>query len=165
VQFLVSTVSVPTPEIASLVDQNLVDLRRVDSDRPQVSLRLPLDLHVFADEPAQHLEHLRDGVVQVQDSGRGALPAGKREQLARQLGRPHGRPADLLDARTERLIGVHLLDGQLRVSEDHAQHVVEVMGDPARQAAHRFHLLGLVEMGFERGLRLLRLDALGEVAR
>ena len=43
------------------------------------------------------------------------------------------------------LVRLSISHGQLRMAEDHAQHVVEIVGDPARQTSHGFHLLGLVQ--------------------
>ena len=41
---------------------------------------------------------------------------------------------------------IRLGQGQLCMAEDHAEHVVIIMGDPARQLSDRFHLLGLTEL-------------------
>ena len=106
-------------------------------------------MDVLADEPLQHLEHVRHGFVQVQDLGGDRLLAGKGQQLTRQVGRAFGGFADFLEVGMERLGRVHLLQGQLGMAEDDAQHVVEVVGHAARQPTDRFHLLGLLELGFQ----------------
>ena len=45
-----------------------------------------------------------------------------------------------------------LLEGQLGVADDDAEHVVEVVRDAPRQPAHRLELLRLGELGLEREL-------------
>ena len=111
--------------------------------------RQPGEVDVLADQPPQHLEHACHGLVQVQHLGRDGLLAGKGQQLPGEVGGALGRLADFLQVGMERLRRVHLLEGQLRMPEDHPQHVVEVVRHAARQPAHRFHLLGLVQLRFE----------------
>ena len=125
-------------------------------DRPQILPRLPGKIDVLADEPPQHLEHARHGLVQVQHLGRDGLLAGKGQQLPGEVGGALGGLLDLLKVGMERLRRVHLLEGHLRMPEDHPQHVVEIVGHAARQPAHRFHLLGLQQLRLERILFFLR---------
>ncbi len=103
------------------------------------------------------------GLVQVEHLGGDGLLAGKGQQLPGEVGGALGGLADLLQVGMERLRRVHLLQGQLRVAEDHRQHVVEVVGHAAGQPAHRFHLLGLAQLRLQ--LLPLRLGplALGDV--
>ena len=68
--------------------------------------------------------------------------------------RPLRRPGAIssIDARAEGLV-VGSSSGQLRVAVDHREQVVEVVGDAAGQAAHRFELLRLVEPALEVNVR------------
>ena len=129
------------------VGQDLVDLGGVHLDRPQVRSGQPGQIDVLADEPPQHLEHARHGLVQVEHLRGDGLLAGKGQQLPGEVGGALGGLADFLEIVMERLGRVHLVQGQLRMAEDHAQHVVEIMGHAAGQPAHRFHLLGLLKLG------------------
>ena len=98
-------------------------------------------------------------------SGADRLLAGKGQQLPGEVGRASGGLADLhRDRRAAGADRVHLLQGQLRIAEDDAEHVVEIVGHAAGQPAHGFHLLGLEELGLKSFPFLLRLLALGDVA-
>ena len=110
-------------------------------------------------------QYARDGRVQVQDLGRDGLLARKAEQLAGQVGRANRRLAHLQDVGMELLVRIHLLERQLRMPEDHAEHVVEVVGDAARQPADGFHLPGLLKLGLQHGILLRRARAHGQVMK
>ena len=91
------------PGVDAKVGQNLVDLGGVHLDRPQARARHPDEIDVLADQPPQHLEHARHGVVQVQDLGRDGLLAGKGQQLPGEVGGTLGGLLDLLEVGMERL--------------------------------------------------------------
>ena len=146
------------------IGQDLVDLGGVHLDRPQTafgrqarSMSSPMSRCSILSMPAtvsfksQHL-------------GSDGLLASEGQQLAGEVGGAVGRLADLDKVGMERLGRVHLVEGHLRVPEDHPQHVVEVVGHAAGQAAHRLHLLGLLELGLEFLPLRLGLFALGDVA-
>ena len=125
----------------------------------------PGEIDVLADQPPQHLEHALHGLVQVEHLGGDGLLAGKGQQLPGEVGGALGRLPDFLQVGVERLRRVHLLQRQLRVAEDHAQHVVEIVGHAAGQPAHGFHLLGLGQLRLQLLLLLLRPLALGDIMR
>ena len=64
----------------------------------------------------------------------------------------------------ERLGRINLGQRHLRVAEDHAQHVVEVMGHAAGQPPDRFHLLGLEQLRLQFLPLLLGPLAFGNIA-
>ena len=47
----------------------------------------------------------------------------------------------------QRLGRVHLVQGQFRITEDDAEHIVVIVGHATRQHAHCFHFLGLLKLG------------------
>ena len=51
------------PGVDAKIRQKLVDLGGVNLDRPQARSRHPDEINVLADQPQQHLEHARHGVV------------------------------------------------------------------------------------------------------
>ena len=140
------------PRIDAQVGQDLVDLGGIHLDRPQVRPRLPVELDILADEPPQHIEQPRHGFAKVQHLGHDGLLAGKGQQLPGEVGGALGGFADLHQVVMERPGRIHLRERQLRMPDDHPQHVVEVVGHAASQPPHRFHLVGLAELVFELGL-------------
>ena len=69
------------PGVDTQIGQDLVDLGRVHFHRPQMGSRLPDQVDVFSDEPAQHIEHTFHGIVQIQLFGGDGLFSGKGQQL------------------------------------------------------------------------------------
>ena len=51
------------PGVDAKIGQNLVDLGGVNLDLPQARSRHPDEINILADQPQQHLEHARHGVV------------------------------------------------------------------------------------------------------
>src|SRR5690606_5329655 len=56
---------------------------------------------------------------------------------------------DQRDRFTGCVLGGKLAEQQVAVTVDDRQQVVEIMGNPAGKATHRFHLLRLLELSFE----------------
>ena len=128
------------------VDEDLVDLGRIDAHRRQPPGRQPGEVDVLADEPPDHLEHAGHGGVQVEHPRRRGLPAGKGKQLLGEVGGALHRLADGLQPAGERSGVAGRVQRQFRVAEDDAEHVVEIVRHPAGQAADGLHLLGLDEL-------------------
>ena len=84
------------------VDEDLVDLGRIDAHRRQPPGRQPGEVDVLADEPPDHLEHAGHGRVQVEHPRRRGLPAGKGKQLLGEVGGALHRLADGLQPAGER---------------------------------------------------------------
>ena len=115
-------------------------------------------LDVLADQPAEHLLHPGDALVQVQHLRLEHLLAAEREELPRQVRRALRRRPDLLDVGAKGLVGLEVAADQLRVAQDDGQQVVEVVRDAAGEPADGLHLLRLAEL-------LLQSLSLGEVER
>ena len=64
----------------------------------------------------------------------------------------------------EGLVRPDPLQGQFRVPQDDAQHIVEVVGHPAGQPSHRLNLLGLGQLGLELLIVLLGQLSRGDIA-
>jgi hypothetical protein len=90
--------------------------------------------------------HARDQRVHIRQLGQQRLPARECQQLARELGAASGRQLGLeRDGAGLFLFGAP--GDELQVHAHHVQQVVEVVSDPAGQAADRFHLLRLRKRG------------------
>ncbi|MNC91461.1 hypothetical protein D3C83_77300 [compost metagenome] len=63
---------------------------------------------------------------------------------------------DLAEVLAQRILVTQARDQHLGVAEDHGQHVVEVVGDPARELTDGFHLLRLPQL-------ILEAPAVGEI--
>ena len=146
------------------IGHELVELAGVDLHGADVPAGLPDQLDFLADQAAQHGKRVLDGLVEIQDDGRGDLLAGEGLQLLREGRGPLGGLLDFPQVGMERLVRRHLLDGHFDVAEDGLERIVEVVGHAARQAAHGFQLLGVGELGLQGLLLLLGAELLGDVA-
>ncbi len=144
------------PGVDGEVDEHLLDLPWIGLHAPKGSPRQRDELDVLADHAPEHrLDSLDDG-VEVQHLRLEQLVAAEREQLARERGRPLRRLLDLLRAGAQRVVLAQLLEHQVAVAADGGEDVVEVVRDPAREAAHGLQLLRLAEL-------ILEVAALGDV--
>ena len=153
-------VSVPPPghRVAGVdreVHQHLLELAGVGQHRVQAAGEGGDQLDVLAEGSAQHALHGGDGGVEVEDLRPHHLPAGEGEELAGEAGRPLAGPADLAEVGAGRLAArgpvrfaglLEFLGGERRVVEDHAEQVVEVVGDPAGELAEALQPLGLQQL-------------------
>ena len=146
------------------VDDYLLDLTRIGLDPPQSFHGRRIEVDVFTDDTAQHLVHVIDQLVQVDDLRLDNLLAAEGQKLAGEIGGFFGCGLNFVHRFKKRIVAsqIHLSQGS--IAGDAGQQVVEVVGDAARQAAHRFHLLGLDELGFELGFFFLGPLAVGYVA-
>ena len=131
------------------IQENLLDLPGV---RLHAAERRGLhddDLDVLADQAPQHLLRVGDDRAEIEDARLQDLPPAESEELPRQGRGPFGRPDDLAHALAAlRIVGERRPE-QLGVTLDDRQEIVEVVGDSAREAAHRLHLLRLAELRLE----------------
>ena len=67
------------------VGEHLIELDRIDVHARHVVAGLPDEVDVLANQPPQHLQHARDGRVDVQHTRSGRLATGVPEQLAREV--------------------------------------------------------------------------------
>jgi hypothetical protein len=105
------------------------------------------ELHVLADEPREHLLHVPDHHAQGEHLAACRVLAAEREELAREGGRALGGALDQLDGLAHAI--VDLPQQELAAAQDDREQIVEVVGDAAREAADRLHLLGLAELALE----------------
>ena len=119
----------------------------VDIGFPQSGGSHGLDLNVLAQSRAQQFRHFRDHAVGVDRLRRQRLLARECEQALGQRGGAfgglHGGVDETADAE---FVGLHAPPHHVERTDDHAQHVVEVMGDAAGQLADRVHLLRLAQL-------------------
>ena len=131
------------------VGEDLVDLGRIHLDGDGDGGGEPFEVDVFADEAAEHVDGTGDGVVEVEDAGHDGLLASEGEELAGQFGGAFGGLLDFAHA----IGGIHAgfagACGEFDVAEDDLEHVVEVVGDAAGEAADGIDALHLVELGLE----------------
>ena len=117
--------------------------------RPVSASEPELELDVLSDEPAEHRRQVADQRVDVEHLRLEDLLAAEGQELARQAGRALGRPPDLLHVVGQRVALLQHAPDQVAVAHDDGQEVVEVVGDPAGQAADGLHLLRLPQLGLE----------------
>ncbi len=137
------------PGVDAEIGQNLVDLSGIDSDRPDRVARQPFQGDILSDEALEQTYHAGDGSIEVENFGRYGLFAGKHKKLAGQVGGSFAGFSDLLQIRVKGPGWVHLFQSHVGMSDDHAEHVVEIMGHAAGQPAHGFHFLGLDQLTFQ----------------
>ena len=131
------------------VHQDLLELARVGVDVPGPRSQSEEQLDVLADEPPQHPADLVDHRVEVEVLALQHLLAAEGQELPGETGGAIGRLLDLLDAATERIVRLQPAEEDRAAPGDDGEEVVEVVGHPAREAPHRFHLLGLSQLVLE----------------
>ena len=146
------------PGVDDEVHDHLLDLALVDPDRGEVGPVLDLQRHLVGQKPVQEVGELGERVLQVDDGRAQGLLAREGEELADQRRRPVGVLADLHQVAVLDVGDLVAHQEQVAVAVDRGQQVVEVVGDPAGELAHRLHLLALHELRLER----LELGGVGE---
>ena len=69
------------PSVDAEIRKDLIDLDRVDVERPESGTRNPFQLNVFADQPSEHLQEIRYRLIKVDHLWNRGLLAGKGQQL------------------------------------------------------------------------------------
>ncbi len=105
----------------------------------------------------EELLHVVETFVDVERLGLVTLTA-ERHEVVGERGGAVGGALHRVDASPRRLEHLEVVLQQLDLAAHHREHVVEVVRDPAREACHRFHLLGLQQL-------LAEVGALGHVAQ
>ncbi len=132
------------------IDQRRFDLGRIDEGAPQAGFEVDLDTDQFAHHRPQHAHQARHQIGQFDRLGAARLLAGEIQQLADQLGAVQRAAQRVLGALV--ILARQALEvarQQIEIPDDHAQHIVEIMGDTAHQQADRFHLLRLQQLGLQ----------------
>src|SRR6185369_12690218 len=113
-------------------------------------------LDVLADYPPDHVVDVGDDRVEIYQSRFEHLFAAEGQKLPGQVGRASSRFPDFLDLFVKRLSFTQTRASELAVAYDRSEQIVEVVSDPSRQRADRFHLLRLIEL-------FLQLFSLGDI--
>ena len=152
------------PRVDGEIHQHLFELRGIGFDRHGLLRELDGELDVLADQPFQQVRGLAHERIEVERLRRQRLLPAECEELPRQRCRAVGVPQDRFDVGRRARHGSDLVQQALAPAGDHRQDVAEVVGDAARQAAHRFHLLRLPQLVVALPQCLDRVHPLGDVA-
>jgi len=98
---------------------------------------MPPELHVLAYETAQHDQGGGQRFVEVEHLGVDGLAPCEGQQVLGELRAACGSLQDVLEILVDASVGGEAQEDHLGASLDHAQHVVEVMRNPACQAPQR----------------------------
>ena len=131
------------------VDDDLFELCRVGSYRPQSGWQHRHNLNILSDQAAHHLLRAFDDTVQVKHLGFQGLPAGKSQEPPHQRARPVACLENLVHIGPKLAFRPQNILGQLRVPGDDGQEIIEIVSYASRQAPHRLHLLRLAKFLFQ----------------
>ena len=104
---------------------------------------------MIADQTAQQITEFAERLRNIDNLRLHLLLAGKREQLAHQIGRAVGVLLDLHNVSERRVSGAVALQQQITEANHRGQQIIEIMGNPAGKLTHRLHLLSLRELDLE----------------
>ena len=104
----------------------------------------------LTDRPAQHLLHIGDYCIEIQNFGLQDLPTTEGQELSSQRSRPLACLRDLPEALTlilaeRRVVG----QKEVAVTLHDREQVIEVVSDATSQLPDGFHLLSLAKLGLE----------------
>src|SRR5262249_59058034 len=125
------------------VQDHLLELARVGLDVSQLRVEYDLELDVLSDQAVEQQPDVADDVIQVEDLRRQQLTAAEGEQLLCQRSGALTRARDVLRPLPLRAVHRELPEQELREADDRCEHVVEVVGYPACEAADRLESLRL----------------------
>src|SRR5207244_6557671 len=115
------------------------DLAGIRLYESEVRIEPRFQADVLADDPAEHLKHLAQDAVQIENSRPDYLFAAERQKLV-------GQPADatrcavnLFRGVPQRILGTQAVQQKLAVSGDDGQQIVEVVGHAASKPSERLH--------------------------
>jgi len=87
------------------------------------------------------------------------LLAGKGQQLPGELAGAPGSLFGLQEVRVKRFCRIDLRHGHLQATQDHAEHVVKIVGHASGQPSDGLHLLRLLQLSLQQSALLIRLGA------
>lgn len=102
-----------------------------------------------ADDPEKHVAEALDLIFENHIAGRQDLLPGESEELPGECGSAFGCGLDVAQERMHLAGGLDDLHRQLGVAQGSGEHVVEIVGNPASQAANRLHLDCLLQLVLE----------------
>jgi hypothetical protein len=121
----------------------LFELAGVGLDRWNVGIEGQCHVDVLAERAPEDPCRARHDRVDVEHFCMRALGRAERQQLLGQArGAQRGTP-DLVYVLDHRIRGRETVDDQLGIAGNRRQQVIEIVSNPTRQAADRFHLLRL----------------------
>ena len=121
---------------------------RIGAHRPALRVERDAHLHGLPHQALQHRPHPLHHAVEIQHARLQDLLAAEGQQLPGQSRGAFPGLMDLLEVGPQRIARAQVGEQQLAVAVDDGQQVVEVVSHAARQTPDRFHLLGLLELGF-----------------
>ena len=110
-------------------------------------------MNILSDQSLQHLFHISDDGIQVQNARRQHLLPAEGQKLARHGSCPVAGFLDFLQMIPYWVVGVKTVQHQLAVPNNDGQEVVEIVGDSTRQSTDGLHLRRLPNLFFQ-GLAL-----------
>ncbi len=131
------------------VHEDLLDLGAVHAHAPGSRIEARHDRDALAEEALEHRLDAEHDRVEVHVGRREHGLAREPQELACELGGPVGRELDRLDLAAGPALGSELDFEHGGRPDDRREHVVEVMGDPARETADGLELLGLEQLRLE----------------
>ncbi|MFT3915606.1 MAG: hypothetical protein QM704_16275 [Anaeromyxobacteraceae bacterium] len=133
------------PGVHGEVHQHLLELPRVPAHPQEPGRGGHPHLHVLADEAGEEVVEAAHDRVEVDHLQLEALAAAEGEHLRGEGAGALGGVGDRLEVLVRRMgLGEAVLH-EARADEDRGEEVVEVVGDPAREAADGLEPLGLLE--------------------
>ena len=145
------------PRVHHEVQHGLLEAIRVGDDRRRGRVERELEGDAVAEDLVEQLAHTEEHLVQVERLGLVDAASAERHEVVGEGGGPVGGALHRVDAGPGRVEHLEVVLEQLDLPAHHRQHVVEVVGDAAREPADRLHLLGVEQL-------LLEELALGDVA-
>src|ERR1019366_2561986 len=130
------------------IEDGRLQLGRIGESRNQVGIEIGLDFDIFPQRPAQQLVHRIEKMITVDRDRPKHLSAAKRQQSLRQFRASLTSPADVVGELLQILPHTQLLTEKFRVSHNHREEIVEVMGNSPRELSDHFHFLRLHELFF-----------------
>src|SRR5260221_104387 len=140
------------------VDQNLLELRRIDQNESDRGREVQADVDPFDDQSPQHQLHAAYERIDVHHLRLHDLLSAERQKLPGESGRALARPSDLDQIHSRGIILGHFSQPDFTETEHRREHIVEVMRNPAGKQAEGLHFLRLTKLVF-------RVTDLGNVFR
>ena len=125
------------------IHNHLIDLSRIGADRSQSGPRHHHEIYVLANHASQHFQILSYDLVHVEHLRSKHLFAAEGEQLPRKRCRALRSIGDLLRGTAQTRIGTQTFQKKFRVSGNHHQQVIKIVGNASGEAPDGFHLLRL----------------------
>lgn len=150
--------------IRAQIDDHLMNLHRIGHDRRYIVLKIGREADGRRQGGLKEVHGLFDDGPHLD----GQLGGGPLTTEGQNLGHhAFGAVAGLFDAgqffMSRRVVFGNIDPGQLGVTQNRHQNIIEIMGDSARQHADGFHFLGLGQTGFQGLLFDLGFFSLGDI--